>query len=106
MPPTLLFPSVKIHGHALMPECYEMQNEDNLVIKFQGHSLYVTFETGETVHLILHESGLDAYNRALEAEFEKVKAAAVVQDAEARALEAAEKRLAETAPSGVKEGQG
>lgn len=106
MPPTILFPSITIHGHAMMPEIYEKQEEGSRPQRFQGHSIFVTFSTGETAHMILHESGLDAYNRAMEADFKHLKVEDLDGDAESRALAAAEKRLAESTASGVKGDQG
>lgn len=94
--PTVVFPDLQIHGHALQPDRYVKDDEVGLKgARFKGHEVFATLNTGERVMLILHESGLDAYNRAIEA-----------KHAEAQALQAAEKRLAETTTTGVKEGQG
>jgi hypothetical protein len=84
------YPDLEIHGHALQPTRYTVDDGTIYGKRFKGHEVYVTLNTGARVTMILHEEWLEAYNEAM-----------TQKTARFLALAAAEKRLAETSPSGV-----
>lgn len=84
------YPDLKIHGHVLRPSDYTYDDGTIAGKRFKGYEIYVTLNTGDKVTMILRETGLEAYNQAMDQ-----------KAAELKALAAAEKRLAGTTLSGV-----